>query len=85
MQQRLGRRRSAEAAEAMEAVEASMEAEDAPPRESQAMALNFALRLRLRKEAEAPPPPPSPVRSIEPNEHGMKWWREASSMPQHAA
>eukprot|EP00439_Symbiodinium_sp_Y106_P084811 s558_g26.t1 len=31
------------------------------------------------EEAEAPPPPPSPVRSIEPNEHGMKWWREAAA------
>ena len=37
---------------------------------------SHGLMACVRKEAT--PPPPLPVRSIEPNEHGMKWWREAS-------
>ncbi|CAE7769394.1 unnamed protein product [Symbiodinium necroappetens] len=36
-----------------------------------------AVEVSMEAE-EATPPPPLPVRSIEPNEHGMKWWREAS-------
>ncbi|CAE7376512.1 unnamed protein product [Symbiodinium sp. CCMP2456] len=37
-----------------------------------------AVEVSMEAE-EAPPPPPVPVRSIEPNEHGMKWWREAAA------